>query len=168
MKRDQEKIAHLNTRIRAMKSLLFSRRQCDDLLEQDDLGLFTEVLLASPYEVHMAEALARYRGADAIEEALSRALVADFAKVQRLSDGCFEVLADVFFQRWDLAAVKSLLRHCHQRQTVQTKSGPFGRPFDKLRTGFRAGPIRMVADLANAPAFFEHRAGCLIFAPALQ
>jgi V/A-type H+/Na+-transporting ATPase subunit C len=114
--RDNEKIAHLNARIRAMKSLLFSRRQYDDLLEQDDLGLFTEVLLASPYEVHMAEALARYRGADAIEEALTRAFVADFAKLQTLSDGCFETLADTFFQRWDLMAVKSLLRHRHQDQ----------------------------------------------------
>ncbi|MCP4639813.1 MAG: V-type ATPase subunit [bacterium] len=118
-----EEAARLNARVRAMKSRLFDRGRLNDLLDQGDLAVFIDVLLNSPYEVEMAEALTRARGADAVEEAVGRNLAATFGLLSRLAGIQEEAnqpgvtrgsLTRTFFTRWDLTAVKSLVRLKHR------------------------------------------------------
>ncbi|HOZ46541.1 MAG TPA: V-type ATPase subunit [Candidatus Hydrogenedentes bacterium] len=104
---------HFNARVRAMRGVLFPRERMDDLLESQDLSIIIEMLLNSPYAVEMAEALARYQGADAVEDAATRNMVSCFRKLTFRASGRYRELASRFLLRWDLAAVKSLLRFRH-------------------------------------------------------
>lgn len=106
-------MVYYNTRVRAMKSALLTREQFEELLNQADFARIVEFLLNSPYETEMAEALTRYEGADAVEDAVSRNLVDTFRKLLSFAQGDFRDPAAVFLQRWDLAAVKALLRTRH-------------------------------------------------------
>lgn len=106
-------MVYYNTRVRAMKSLLLTREQLDEILAFGDIDRMIEFLLNSPYEAEMAEALTRYQGADAVEDAVSRNLVRTFQRLIKFAQGDFRDLAEIFLQRWDLAAVKAILRTKH-------------------------------------------------------
>jgi len=112
-------MVYYNTRVRAMKSSLLTREQFEELLNQNDIDRIEEFLLNSPYEAEMAEALTRYDGADAIEDAVSRNLVNTFHKLLAFAQGDFRHLAAVFLERWDLVAVKALLRTRHHNLSPQ-------------------------------------------------
>lgn len=107
-------VLHFNARVHGMKRDLIGSRALDEFLEQGDLVRFTETLLDSAYRTEMAEALTRYKGADAIEEAVSRNLIYTFQTLLGRSHGEFRELVELFLSRWDLMAVKSLLRCRHQ------------------------------------------------------
>ena len=62
-------VLHFNARVHGMKRELFSAAEIDAFLEQGDLNRFVDALLDSDYRTEMAEALTRYQGADAVEEA---------------------------------------------------------------------------------------------------
>lgn len=107
--------AYMNARVRALKSHLFSRAQIEELLRQDDLERMTNVLLDSVYHTELTEALSRFKGADAIEEAVTRHLVTiSQMLVSRAEDRPRELLVTLL-TRWDLRNVKSLLRIRHHK-----------------------------------------------------
>lgn len=112
--------AYMNARVRGMKSELLSRVDIDSLWDKADLDAMSQFLVASPYEHEMAEALTRFSGADAVEDAVSRNLVNTFARLHQLSRGEHEALASAFLTRWDLVAVKSLLRARHHQLDAST------------------------------------------------
>lgn len=112
--------SYMNARVRGMKSALLSRVELNAFLHQADVGAMTESLLSSPYEVELAESMTRYQGADAIEDATARNLVANFAQLQRVSRGRRADLIQLFLTRWDLATVKSLLRARHHQLDIST------------------------------------------------
>lgn len=106
-------IVHFNARVHGMKADLLKRQSIDQLLDQGDLSRLVDSLLDSSYRTEMAEALTRCEGADAVEEAVSRNLVATFQTLLSRSQGEFRELVELFLARWDLMAVKSLLRLRH-------------------------------------------------------
>jgi len=106
-------VLHFNARVHGMKRDLFQSRAIDEFLEQGELTRFTDALLDSAYRTEMAEALTRYQGADAVEEAVSRNLVTTFQTLLSRAHGEFKELVQLFLARWDLMAVKSLLRCRH-------------------------------------------------------
>lgn len=110
---------HLNARVRGMKSALFAQADLEEMLQQGDLQRMIDRLLDSPYRTELAEALTRNHGADAIEEAVSRNLVQTFNGLSRRAQGEMKELVELFLQRWDLAAVKSLLRMRHHNLDPQ-------------------------------------------------
>ncbi len=112
--------AYVNARVRGMRSRLMSSRTLDSFLDKADLQAMTEALLSSPYEVEMAEALTRYEGAEAIEDATSRNLMNTISKLRRISRGPYEEWVDIFLTRWDLIAVRSLLRNRHHGLDAET------------------------------------------------
>jgi len=126
--------AYATARVRGMRSELFSREKLDDLLDQEDVGILVEVLLNSPYERHLAEALTRYHGADAVEAAVTADLVESFQRLAQLSQGPRREWVHTFLLRWDLAAVKALLRNGHHGIAV-TEPG----------LGFQPGPTLSLA-----------------------
>ncbi len=106
-------VVHFNARVHGMKADLLKRQSVDQLLDQGDLSRLVDSLLDSSYRTEMAEALTRYEGADAVEEAVSRNLVATFQTLLSRCHGEFRELVELFLGRWDLMAVKSLLRLKH-------------------------------------------------------
>lgn len=105
--------AYMNARIRSLKSMFFPRARIEELLHQNDLSKMVEALLDSPYRVQLAEALSHSKGADAIEEAVTRNLVTTAGMLLARAAGRPLELLKLFLMRWDLHAVKSLVRARH-------------------------------------------------------
>ncbi|MBX7256279.1 MAG: V-type ATPase subunit [Candidatus Hydrogenedentes bacterium] len=101
---------YMNSRICGMRSRLLPRAEFENLLDLGDAGRVADALLSGPYQQEMAEALTRYHGADAVEDAVTRNLVATFNTLYGLTQGYLRELTQIFLLRWDLIAVKSLLR----------------------------------------------------------
>jgi ATP synthase A1 C subunit len=114
--------AYINARIRGKRSQLLTRNQFEQLLDQDDLQAVVDFLLASTYETDMAEALTQYEGADAVEEAVSRNVVRTLQHILKMTQEDYRRMAGLFLVRWDLIAVKSLLRLRHHG--IDAASGP--------------------------------------------
>lgn len=110
----------INARVRGMKSSLLSRSELEAMLDGGRIDQIGEALLKSPYEVELAEALSRYQGADAIEDAVSRNLVSTFSKLKAMCQDETAQLAEIFLGRWDLIAVKALLRNRHHGVDAET------------------------------------------------
>lgn len=156
--RDETFAAYFNARIRGMKSQLLTRSQLEELLDAGDVQTTINTLMDSPYKEELAEALSHAHGADAVEEAASRNLVNTFRKLLHIS-GAFEGLAAIFLARWDLMAVKSLLRVRHHGLDATT--------------GLQAlipGPsltVALVQELAQRDTMESLVAGLVGWSPAL-
>ncbi|MFP6582328.1 MAG: V-type ATPase subunit [Candidatus Hydrogenedentota bacterium] len=112
--------AYINARVRAMKSNLMDSGELDALLDCSGPDAMADMLLISTYETEVAEAMARYQGADAVEDGVTRNLINTFSKLRRICKGDLEQLVGIFISRWDLAGVKSLLRNRHHGLDAET------------------------------------------------
>lgn len=111
---------YMNARVAGMRSKLFTARHLEDLLNLYDVSKIIDDLMQSPYEKEMAEALTRHSGVDAIEDAVTRSLVNAWQALSRMCAGPLQDLVDRFLMRWDLSAVKALLRMRHHGLDAQT------------------------------------------------
>jgi len=111
---------YMNARVSGMRSKLFAKNHLEDLVNLYDVAKMTDDLLQSPYQQEMAEALTRAKGVDAIEEAVSRNMVNAQQALSRMAAGPLQDLTDRFLMRWDLSAVKALLRLRHHGLDAQT------------------------------------------------
>jgi V/A-type H+-transporting ATPase subunit C len=102
-----------------MKSTLFTPAELEELLAHGDLQRLIDRLLDSPYKQEMAEALTRSQGADAVEEAVSRNLVNLYRGLISRAQGDLRSQVGLFLARWDLAAIKSVIRAKHHGVDAQ-------------------------------------------------
>ena len=104
---------YINARVHARRAELLTKPRYEEILQCADTGNIVRWLLAHPgYEKDMAEALLHGEGANAIEEAAGRNLDREFellARIVRREPLRAEAMS-YFMHRWDLAAIKSLLR----------------------------------------------------------
>ena len=114
VQRIDPELTHYVARARAMKSRLFTPQRLEALLDAHEIPMVVDVLLNSPYAREMAEALAREKGAEAIEEAVSRNLVSTLQWLRAKAPEAYRAQVDAFLLAWDLAAVKSLIRCRHR------------------------------------------------------
>lgn len=106
-------MVYFNTRVRVMKSVLYPARRLRDVLETDSVDMLIETLLQGPYAAEMAQSLTRHTGADAVEDAVSRNLSATFRKLLAIAPADVRPQVKSLLMRWDLIAVKALLRARH-------------------------------------------------------
>lgn len=111
---------YMNARVRGMRSTLLSRSDLEALLDRGHAHGMTELLLTSTYEHEAADSLTHLQGADAVEDAVTRNLINTFVKLRRIASGRSEELVEIFLTRWDLNAVKSLLRIRHHELDAHT------------------------------------------------
>lgn len=111
---------YVSARVRSMKSQLLEQSELETLIDKNDASAISEALLSSSYEHEMAEALTHLQGPDAIEDAASRNLVKTFATLRKMCRGDYDMMAAIFIGRWDLTAVKALLRNVHHGLDAQT------------------------------------------------
>jgi V/A-type H+-transporting ATPase subunit C len=122
-------VVHVNARVRGLRSQLFRRQDIEDMLDQPNLGTLVELLLNSPYQSHLSEALARFNGADAIEAAVVGHMLETYRRIISWSQGPLGELVRLYLTRWDLSSIKALLRyqHAHTAMSVeeaQVYAGP--------------------------------------------
>lgn len=141
-----ERNVYFNTRVRGLKSRLFPRGFFEEQIGRRERGVagLVEALLDSPYRTEMAEALTRHEGADAVEDAVRRNLVATFAYLNRIAEEPCLGLIRTFTMRWDLRAVKALLR-CRLRGIEGTEALAYVMPGPEL-------PPTLLVDLARSPS----------------
>lgn len=106
-------VAHFNTLVHALKSKLLPMSSFEEYMAFGSADRLGEVLLESSYRTEMAEALTRSHGADAVEEAIQKNRAAQIAQLSRRAQDEFGDLVQIFLARFDLVAVKFLLRAKH-------------------------------------------------------
>ncbi|MEK7794722.1 MAG: V-type ATPase subunit [Candidatus Hydrogenedentota bacterium] len=135
--------AFISARAHGMKSGLMSRAEIESLIDRGASDGLAEALLSTRYDKEIAEALTRYKGVDAVEDAASRNLVNTFARLRGLARGPYADLVDIFLARWDLVAVKSLLRIRHHE--IDAESG------QHLFLPGPSMPVALMKELAAQP-----------------
>ena len=151
--------AHMNARVRGMKSELFTHQQLDALLDAGDVDQMVQTLLDSPYKSEMAEAMAERTGADAIELGVSRNLVETYRRLMRSAQGHLRAPVQIFLTRWDLIGVKALLRNRHHG--LDAESG---------QESLVPGPtltIGLMNDFANRPTMEDLISALVSWNPGL-
>jgi len=111
---------YINSRVAGMRSRLLPQAKFEELINVEGIDRLVDAMMSTPYQEDLAEALTRFSGVDAIEEAVSRNLVKTFQKLRSLGSGAMQDLIDTFLLRWDLIAVKSLLRYRHHNIDTET------------------------------------------------
>lgn len=106
-------VIHFNALVHGLKSQLLPSSSYEEFLTFPNVQRLIEALLESPYRKEMAEALTRYQGADAVEDAVQRNRAHQVAMLQRRASGEFGALVELFLARLDLPAVKFLIRAKH-------------------------------------------------------
>lgn len=142
---------YINARVKAMKSRLLPRETLYELLGARDLAALSDTLGATDYNKDLSETLARVSGLAAIEEGLRRNLCRTTAKLLEIADGRPGELLEVVLGRWDLEAIKAVLRGKHtglSRDEITSGILPAGR-LDESRMSelAKAEDVKAVADM---------------------
>lgn len=104
---------YINARVRAMHSRLLTTAQLDDLVGASTLPAFLQGLASTTYAGDIQEALARFDGVRAVDEALARNLQRTTRKILGFADGRPRALIEVVLMRWDLANLRVIVRGKH-------------------------------------------------------
>ncbi len=110
---------YINARVRAMRSRLLDTARIDELLAAPSFDGFVHALSSTPYSRDLQEALTRYRGLEAVDEALARNFLASTNKILSFADGKPRGLIAAILLRWDLANVRAILRGKHTGRAAE-------------------------------------------------
>jgi V/A-type H+-transporting ATPase subunit C len=104
---------YINARVRGMRSRLLTQAQMEDLLGAPSMPAFLQGLATTPYGGDLQEALARYEGLRAVDDALARNLQRTTNKILEFADGRPRALIEVLLLRWDLYNLRVIVRGKH-------------------------------------------------------
>ena len=104
---------YINARIKVMKSHLLPPGRLEDLLHAPDLEAIIQILSDSPYNVELQEALSRFSGLRAIDEALSQNFYHAAARILSFADGSPRRQIEVVLLRYDLQNIRAVVRGRH-------------------------------------------------------
>lgn len=110
---------YINARVRAMRGRLLAPAQLDDLLAAGSLSAFVQALAATPYGHDLQEALTRYEGVRAVDDALARNLQRTTRRILEFADGPPRRLITVLLLRWDLANLRAIVRGRHAGRSAE-------------------------------------------------
>ena len=112
---------YVNARVRAMRSRLMPPGQLEELLGAPTMDGFMQGLSSTPYSFDLQEALLRYEGLRAVDEALAQSLSRTTRTILGFADGRARDLISLVLLRWDLANLRVIVRGKHA-----------GRPTDDI------------------------------------
>jgi V/A-type H+-transporting ATPase subunit C len=104
---------YINARVRAMRSRLMSPGQLEELLGAPTLEAFIQALSSTPYGFDLQEALLRYEGLRAVDQALSQSLSRTTRTILGFADGRARALIGLVLLRWDLVNLRVIVRGKH-------------------------------------------------------
>lgn len=137
---------YINARVRAMRSRLLTAGQLEELLSVPTLDAFIQALSSTPYGFDLQEALLRYEGLRAVDQALAQSLSRTTRTILGFADGRARALIALVLLRWDLVNLRVIVRGKHA-----------GRPADEItQTLLPAGNLGDVVlkELAGYPDIF--------------
>lgn len=126
-----------------MRSRLLSAAQVEDLLGTPTMAAFLQGLASTPYGGDLQEALVRYEGLRAVDEALARNFQRATQAILRFADARPRALIEVVLLRWDLENLRVIVRGKHA-----------GRPAEEVAQALLpAGTLREVVlrEMAGYP-----------------
>ncbi len=104
---------YINARVKGMRSRLLPPGRLEELLAQPDLEGFMQALGSTPYGPELQEALTRYHGLRAVDEALMQHFQKAVRRVLSFADDRPRQLVEVFLLRWDVHNLRIVLRAKH-------------------------------------------------------
>lgn len=104
---------YINARVRAMRSRLLPASRLEDLLAAPTMNAFLQALAATPYGPELQEALVRYQGLRAVDQALTTNLQRATRAILRFADDRPRALIEILLLRWDLANLRAIARGKH-------------------------------------------------------
>lgn len=134
---------YVNARVRAMRSRLLTPAQIEDLVALPSMAAFIQALGSTPYSGSLQEALVRYEGVRAVDDALARNFQRTTRSILEFADGPARKLISIFLLRWDLANLRAIIRGKHA-----------GRPAEEILEAIMpAGTLSEVAlkEMAGHP-----------------
>jgi V/A-type H+-transporting ATPase subunit C len=108
---------YINARIKVMKSHLLPSSRVEEFLQTPDLETFIQGLSDTPYTMELQEALSRFAGVRAIDEALSQNFYHTTRKILSFADGPPRRQIEVVLLRYDLQNIRAIVRGRHTGKT---------------------------------------------------
>ena len=102
--------SYINARIKVMKSQLLPPARLEDLLQGTDLAAIIQLLADTPYNFELQEALSRYSGLRAVDEALSQNFYHATSRILSFADGSPRRQIEVVLLRYDAQNIRAIVR----------------------------------------------------------
>src|SRR5207253_6955678 len=109
--------SYINARVKVMKSHLLPPSRVEELLASQDLEAFIQALSDTPYNMELQEALSRFRGARAVDEALAQNFYHATRRILSFADGPPRRQIEVVLLRYDLQNIRAIVRGRHTGKT---------------------------------------------------
>jgi V/A-type H+/Na+-transporting ATPase subunit C len=141
---------YINARVKVMKSQLLPASRLDELLQASDLETFVQGLSDTPYNIELQEALSRFAGVRAVDEALAQNFYHTTRRILGFADGAPRHQIEVVLLRYDLQNIRAIVRGRHTGKTddeILANLYPGGMLSEaKLRELLQQPDLRAVAD----------------------
>ncbi|HBZ68826.1 MAG TPA: hypothetical protein DEP35_03380, partial [Deltaproteobacteria bacterium] len=104
---------YINARVKTMASQLLPAARLEELLRLPDLDAFVQALADTPYQVELHEALARFAGVRAVDEAVAQHFYRTTQRILSFADDEERRLIEVVLLRYDLQNIRAIVRGRH-------------------------------------------------------
>ncbi len=104
---------YINARVKGMRARLLPPGRLEELLGVPNLEGFVQALSNTPYGPELQEALTRYHGLRAVDEAIMQHFQKTVRRVLSFADGKPRQLLDVLLAKWDVHNLRIVLRAKH-------------------------------------------------------
>lgn len=142
--------SYINARVKVMKSQLLPASRFEEFLQMPDLAGFIQALADTPYNIELQEALSRFGGARAVDEALSQNFYRTTRRILSFADDTPRRLIEVVLLRYDLHNIRAIVRGRHtgkSEEEILATLYPGGLLSEvKLRELLQQPDLRAVAD----------------------
>ncbi len=142
--------SYINARIKVMKAQLLPPGRLEDLLQAPDLPSIIQALSDMPYNGELQEALSRFSGLRAIDEALSQNFYHTTRRILSFADGSPRRQIEVVLLRYDLQNIRAIVRGRHtgkSEEDILATLYPGGLLSEgKLRELLQQADLRAIAD----------------------
>jgi V/A-type H+-transporting ATPase subunit C len=104
---------YINARVKVMKSQLLPASRVEEFLAAPDLNAVIQALADTPYNVSLQEALSRFSGLRAVDEALAQNFYHTTRRILSFADGPARLQIEVVLLRYDLHNIRAIVRGKH-------------------------------------------------------
>jgi V/A-type H+-transporting ATPase subunit C len=102
--------SYIGARVKVMKSQLLPPSRLEELLAAPDVNALIQALVDTPYNVELQEALSRFAGVRAIDEALAQNFYHTSRRILSFADGSERRQIEVVLLRYDLQNIRAIVR----------------------------------------------------------
>lgn len=142
--------SYINARVKVMKSQLLPASRLEEFLQAPDLDALIQALADTPYNMELQEALSRFSGARAVDEALAQNFYHTTRRILSFADDTPRRLIEVVLLRYDLQNIRAIVRGRHTGKSdeeILATLYPGGLLSEvKLRELLQQPDLRAVAD----------------------